>query len=168
MNTPVSYTGPFQIDSIVQQGNDMRLTWKTVGGRTNVLQASSLTADGSYTNSFNDLLIVTSTVSTLTNYLDVGVAHQFPGTLLPAASASLTGLQLHVLRRLNEPNAKGKSNGFSVTTRVLLRVVLLFVHLKTRDRFRFCFAWQRPLWDWCVSGGVKSESSCPPDSRLLT
>ena len=34
MNTPVSYTGPLRIDSIVQQGNDMLLTWRTVGEKT--------------------------------------------------------------------------------------------------------------------------------------
>ena len=78
MNTPVSYTGSLRIDSIVRQGNDMRLTWTTVAGKTNVLQAANGAADGSYSNNFTDIFTVTNMVGTVTNYLDVGAATNFP------------------------------------------------------------------------------------------
>ena len=78
MNTPVSYTGPLRIDSIVQQGNDIRLTWTTVGGKTNVLQAANGAADGSFSNNFTDIFTATNMVSLVTNYLDVGAATNFP------------------------------------------------------------------------------------------
>ena len=68
----------FRSTSIVQQGNDMRLTWRTVGGKTNVLQAANGAADGGYANNFTDIFAVTNTVSTVTNYLDVGAATNFP------------------------------------------------------------------------------------------
>lgn len=78
MNTPVSYTGPLRIDSIVQQGNDMLITWKTVGVKTNVLQAANGDGGGGLSNNFNDIFTVTNLVSTVTNYLDVGAATNFP------------------------------------------------------------------------------------------
>ncbi len=77
MNTPVSYTGLLRIDSILRQGNDIQLTWTTVAGKTNVLQAANGAADGGYSNNFTDIFTVTNTVSTVTNYLDVGAATNF-------------------------------------------------------------------------------------------
>jgi len=78
MNTPVSYTGLLRIDSILRQGNDIRLTWTTVGGKTNILQAANGAVGGGYSNNFTDIFTVTNTVSTVTNYLDVGAATNFP------------------------------------------------------------------------------------------
>ena len=78
MDTPVAAVAPFQISSIVQQGNDMLITWTTAGGETNVLQAANGTADGGFSNNFTDIFTVTNTVSTVTNYLDVGTGMNFP------------------------------------------------------------------------------------------
>lgn len=78
MNTPVSYTGPLQISSIVQQGNDIQITWRTVGGKTNALQAASGSGDGSLSSNFADIFTTTNLVSTVTNYLDVGAATNYP------------------------------------------------------------------------------------------
>jgi chitodextrinase len=77
MDTPVAAVAPFQISSIVQQGNDMLITWTTAGGETNVLQAANGTADGGFSNNFTDIFTVTNTVSTVTNYLDAGAATNF-------------------------------------------------------------------------------------------
>jgi hypothetical protein len=66
-----------RIDSILRQGNDIQLTWTTVAGKTNVLQAANGTADGGYSNNFTDIFTVTNTVGTVTNYLDVGAATNF-------------------------------------------------------------------------------------------
>ncbi len=78
MNTPVGSMASFQVTSIIRQGNDMLVTWTTVGGKTNVLQAANGTADGGYSNNFTDIFTVTNTISTVTNYLDVGAATNFP------------------------------------------------------------------------------------------
>jgi hypothetical protein len=78
MNTPVGYIAPFQVTSIVQQGNDMLITWTTVGGKTNILQAANGAVGGGYSNNFTDIFTVTNTVSTVTNYLDVGTGMNFP------------------------------------------------------------------------------------------
>ena len=78
MNTPVAAMAPFQISSIVQQGNDMLITWTTVGGETNILQAANGTGNGGFSNNFSDIFTVTNTVSTVINYLDAGAATNFP------------------------------------------------------------------------------------------
>jgi hypothetical protein len=78
MNTPVSFTGPLQISSIVQQGNDIQLTWRTVGGKTNVLQAANGAIGGGLSDNFSDIFTATNLVSAVTNYLDVGAATNFP------------------------------------------------------------------------------------------
>ena len=77
MNTPV-VTALFQVTSIVQQGNDMLVTWRTVGGKTNVLQVANGVGGGGLSNNFADIFTVTNTVSTVTNYLDSGAATNFP------------------------------------------------------------------------------------------
>ncbi len=77
MNTPVG-APPFQITSILKQGNDIQITWTTVGGKTNVLQALNAAGGGGLSNNFNDIFTVTNTVSTVTNYLDVGAGTNFP------------------------------------------------------------------------------------------
>jgi hypothetical protein len=78
MNTPVGYIAPFQVSSIVQHGNDMLITWTTVGGKTNVLQATSGAGGGGFSNNFTDIFTVPNTINTVTNYLDVGAATNYP------------------------------------------------------------------------------------------
>ena len=42
--------------SVARQGNDMAITWETVGGLTNILQATLGDANGNYTNNFSDIV----------------------------------------------------------------------------------------------------------------
>ena len=63
------------ITSIVRRTNDMVITWHAVGGRTNILQASSGDLEGSYLNGFVDIslpIIVTGVGETTTNWVDAG------------------------------------------------------------------------------------------------
>ena len=74
-------TNEFSITSITQQGNDLLLTWMMGPGQTNALQATSGSADGSYTtNGFTDIFVVTNNVmpGTITNFLDIGGATNRP------------------------------------------------------------------------------------------
>ena len=77
-----SIVGPapaFQITGIVQQANDILITWISGPGQTNELQATMGGSDGSYnTNSFSPIFAVTNTVGTTTNYLDAGGATNIP------------------------------------------------------------------------------------------
>jgi collagenase-like protein with putative collagen-binding domain/uncharacterized protein DUF4038 len=72
---------PFLINAMSVQGNNVLLTWTTVGGSTNVVQATNGSADGSYSNNFVDLspqIIPAGTSATTTNYLDIGGATNIP------------------------------------------------------------------------------------------
>jgi hypothetical protein len=65
----------FQITSITQEGNNVRIAWLLGPGQTNALQASSGEIHGAYTtNCFADIFVVTNNATTgcLTNYLDIG------------------------------------------------------------------------------------------------
>ena len=75
---PTNSASAFRITSIAPEGNDFRITWTTGIGRTNALQLTSGDASGDYSNNFNDLFVVTGTVDTTTNYLDVGAATNSP------------------------------------------------------------------------------------------
>lgn len=66
------------IKSISQQGNDIRITWQAAASKTNALQRSPGDANGSYSNNFTDIFIITNSVGTVTNYLDVGAATNSP------------------------------------------------------------------------------------------
>ena len=66
----------FRITSIVRTANNVRVTWMMGPGKTNALQATS--GGGYSTNGFTDIFIITNTVGTVTNYLDVGAATNFP------------------------------------------------------------------------------------------
>jgi len=73
-------SSPFRITSIVQQGNDVLLTWRTAGGKTNVVQATR-GVSGNYSNSFTDLspIIVPNGDGLISaNYTDVGGATNKP------------------------------------------------------------------------------------------
>jgi hypothetical protein len=75
---PTNSASSFRITSVVRTNNDLRITWMMGSGRTNALQRTA-GASGSYsTNGFTDIFIVTNTVGTTTNYLDVGGATNKP------------------------------------------------------------------------------------------
>jgi hypothetical protein len=78
---PTDRTSPYRITAIAREGNDVRITWTTVGGKVNVVQVSPGTAGGSYVNSFSDLslpLTIDGSTVTSTNYLDIGGATSSP------------------------------------------------------------------------------------------
>ena len=69
----------FRITSIVRSNNNILISWTTGIGQTNALQATAGTSNGSYaTNNFANIFSVTNTVTTSTNYTDVGAATNFP------------------------------------------------------------------------------------------
>jgi len=73
---PTNSSSLFDITSVISTGQDVFVTWMTGLGRTNALQ---VTASNSYsTNNYTDIFIVTNTVGTITNYLDVGGATNIP------------------------------------------------------------------------------------------
>jgi len=69
----IIWLAPFQITAISQLGGDLRLTWKTVGGRTNIVQSSD-TINGIFTNLSESILIPGSgeTMVNYTNIIDIG------------------------------------------------------------------------------------------------
>jgi polygalacturonase len=76
---PTNGASAFRVVSIVTTGSDLLIDWMSGVGKTNALQWTAGTGDGSYqTNAFADLFIVTNTVGTTTNYLDAGGATNFP------------------------------------------------------------------------------------------
>ena len=77
---PLPAPGTFRITSVTTQTNDVSITWQTVGGRTNRVQATAGTA-GNYSTNFTDLSpIIIGSGGDLTNatYLDAGGATNFP------------------------------------------------------------------------------------------
>jgi hypothetical protein len=76
---PTNSASVFRITSIAQVGTNMLVTWTMGSGKTNALQRTAGTVDGSYaTNNFADVFTVTNTVGATTNYLDVGAAISAP------------------------------------------------------------------------------------------
>jgi hypothetical protein len=72
--------GVFHVTSVAVQGHNTLITWQTVGGVTNVVQAAAGTS-GRHSNNFIDIspIIVGSGGDlTATNYLDIGGATNFP------------------------------------------------------------------------------------------
>jgi hypothetical protein len=72
---------PLHVASIIQQGNDVALAWRTTGGKTNVVQVAKGAVGGGYSNTFTDLspiLVPTGAGLITTNYLDVGGATNSP------------------------------------------------------------------------------------------
>jgi PKD repeat protein len=77
---PTNGASAFRITSITRQGTNMLVSWTMGAGKTNALQVTSGASGGSYaTNGFVDLLVITNTVGTVTNGVDVGGATS-PGT----------------------------------------------------------------------------------------
>ncbi len=71
----------FCVTAISREGNDMRISWQTTGGLTNMVQATSGEPGGTYNTNFVDLLpqlIINGIGPATTNYLDVGGATNFP------------------------------------------------------------------------------------------
>ncbi len=70
-----------RITDIRTVANDVRLTWNTIAGKTNVVQVTPGASDGSYTNNFTDLssnIVVSGVGQVSTNWLDVGGATNSP------------------------------------------------------------------------------------------
>ena len=73
---PNDNQSPFHVTAIAREGSDIRITWMTVGGKTNFVQATSDLAS-SFTNISPAIIIAGSGVTT-TNYLDVGGVTNIP------------------------------------------------------------------------------------------
>jgi autotransporter-associated beta strand protein len=75
---PNDSASAFRVISIVPQGADIRVTWQTVGGKTNVVQA----VDGEYTNNYTDVtgpLAIAGAGNVVTNFTDFGAATNAAG-----------------------------------------------------------------------------------------
>ena len=68
-----SSSQPFRITSLTRTGNDMKLVWSGLSG-SNVVQASSGTANGGYNTNFVNLTTIILSSAGVTNYTDVGAA----------------------------------------------------------------------------------------------
>jgi PKD repeat protein len=78
---PTDSTSAFRIISVAREGNNVRVTWNTGGGTTNVLQATVGDEYGGYTNAFVDLnepIIIPGTGDATTNSVDTGGATNCP------------------------------------------------------------------------------------------
>jgi ELWxxDGT repeat protein len=67
------WPAPFQITAIERLGNDIRITWTSLGGRTNVIQASDNSASGTF-SSLSAPMIIPGVGDSVTNYTDVSGA----------------------------------------------------------------------------------------------
>jgi hypothetical protein len=68
---PTNSASAFRIMSVVRTNNDIRATWQAGVGKTNALQVAT---GAGYNTNFTDVVIVTNTVGTTTNAIDVGGA----------------------------------------------------------------------------------------------
>jgi hypothetical protein len=75
---PTNGASLFGITSITQISTNILVTWQTGPGRTNALERTAGAAGSFATNAFTAIFTVTNTVSTATNYLDVGAATNAP------------------------------------------------------------------------------------------
>ena len=72
----------FQILSVMPQINGVVISWKTGGGSTNVVQATSGDVGGNYATNFTDvsgLIVIPGSGDATTNYLDSGALTNSPG-----------------------------------------------------------------------------------------
>ena len=77
---PTPAFGTFRITNITREANNVRITWQTVGGTTNVVQTAAGASGGS-SNNFSNLspiIVPNGGDLTSTNFLDVGAATNFP------------------------------------------------------------------------------------------
>jgi hypothetical protein len=78
---PTSSTSAFRILWLSPEGDNLRITWATAGGRTNAVQAAVSDADGYYSTNFIDLsgpIIIFGSGDATTNYIDVGGTTNVP------------------------------------------------------------------------------------------
>jgi hypothetical protein len=77
---PTNSASSFRITSVESDGSNVRVTWMTAGGRTNILQSmNSLNAN--YSNDFTDLsapIVIVGFGDTTTNYIDADAATLWP------------------------------------------------------------------------------------------
>jgi hypothetical protein len=72
---------PPLVTTITRESNDIRVTWTTTAGKTNVVQVTSGDGNGGFTNNFFDLsppIVVPGSGQVGTNYLDSGGATNVP------------------------------------------------------------------------------------------
>ena len=67
----------FGITGVTKISTNILVTWQTGANKTNALERSAGAA-GSFSNNFAAIFIVTNTVGTTTNFLDVGAATNVP------------------------------------------------------------------------------------------
>jgi PKD repeat protein len=80
-SNPTNSASGLRITSITKQGIDVLVTWTTVGGETNIVQAATGLPDGSYATNFVDLspsIVISGSGDATTNYLDGGGATNVP------------------------------------------------------------------------------------------
>jgi hypothetical protein len=76
---PTTSASAFRITSVTRTGANLLVTWTMGSGKTNALQVTPGDGKGNFsTNSFTDRFIVTNTVGTVANYLDIGAATNMP------------------------------------------------------------------------------------------
>jgi hypothetical protein len=68
----------FRFTSITRTGNDIRVAWAMIPGRTNALQVTSGSGGSFTTNGFTDVFTVTNAIGATTNYTDRGGATKSP------------------------------------------------------------------------------------------
>jgi len=77
---PTNSVSALQITSVSRQSDDVVITWFTAGGRTNFVQAATIT-DGNYTTNFSDVsdpIIILGGGDAVTNHVDIGGATNVP------------------------------------------------------------------------------------------
>ena len=70
-----------RITAIGVEGNDVRLTWNTIAGKTNFVEVTNGAPGGNYTNNFTTLsgpIVVPGSAQVSTNYVDLGGATNAP------------------------------------------------------------------------------------------
>ena len=80
---PTNSASALRIISAVPQNNDVTITWKTIGGRTNAVQVTQGDVSGSYATNFVDItttphIIISGSGDVTTNYTDTGGATNIP------------------------------------------------------------------------------------------
>jgi len=78
---PTNSLSALRIISVVQQSNDVVITWTTAGGHTNAVQAAAGDGSGGYTTNFTDLsglIAIPGSGDATTNYVDSGGATNAP------------------------------------------------------------------------------------------
>jgi fibronectin-binding autotransporter adhesin len=78
---PTDGSSALRIISVAQESSDMVITWTTVGGFTNAVQAAAGDSGGGYTTNFTDVsgsIIISGSGDAATNYVDAGGATNNP------------------------------------------------------------------------------------------